>query len=101
MEIGDDPAVHRYKLAIMSISRPTKLIASGLIFCLLLALTLPSLPRAHVGQAVATWDAGSYAFFAFLFVPLLCIWLGAGRNRFTEVFGWVLLLLLTVGGLFH
>jgi hypothetical protein len=85
----------------MTISRPTKFIASGLIFALLLALTLPSLPRAHVGQATSSWDAGSYVLFAFLFVPLLCIWLGTGRNRFVEVLGWVLLLLLTIGGLVH
>jgi hypothetical protein len=82
----------------MSISTPTKRIVSGLIFALLLALTLPNLPRAHVGQAIATSDAGSYAFLAFLFVPLLCIWFGAGRNRFLEALGWVLLLFLAVGG---
>ena len=68
---------------------------------LLLALTLPNLPRAHVGQATAMWDAGSYAFLAFLFVPVLCIWFGPGRNKIVEVIGWVLLLLLTVGGLVH
>lgn len=62
-------------------------------------MTLPNLPRAHVGQATATWDAGSYAFLVFMFVPLLCIWFGAGRNRFVEALGWIVLLFLTVGGL--
>ena len=85
----------------MTISRPTKLIASGLIFAFLLALTFPSLPRARVGQAAATWDAGSYAFLVFLFVPLLCIWFGAGRNKIVERVGWVLLFLLTIGGLLN
>lgn len=80
----------------MSISRPTKLVVSGLIFAFLLALTLPNLPRARVGQATVTWDAGSYACFVFLFVPLLCICFGAGRNRAVEALGWGLLLLLTV-----
>jgi hypothetical protein len=83
----------------MSISRPTKIIASGLIFVLLVALTLPKLPRAHIGQARAAWDAGSYIYFGLLFVPLLCIWLGAQRNRVVEIIGWVLLLFVTVGSL--
>jgi len=83
----------------MSISRPTKIIASGLIFVLLLALTLPNLPRAHVGQVRATWDTGSYVFFGLFFAPLLCIWFGAGRNQVVEIVGWCLLLLLTVGSL--
>jgi hypothetical protein len=83
----------------MNISRPTKIIASGLIFVLLVALTLPKLPRAHIGQARATWDTVSYVYFGFLFVPLLCIWLGAQRNRVVETIGWILLLFLTVSGL--
>ena len=86
-------------MACMSISRPTKMIASGLIFVLLLALALPKLPRAHVGQARATWDAGSYIYFGLLFLPLLCIWFGAQRKRAVEIVGWVLLLFLTVGAL--
>ena len=81
----------------MSISRPTKIIASGLISVLLLALTLPKLPRAHIGQARAKWDTGSYIYFGLLFVPLLCIWLGAQRNRAVEIIGWALLLILTLG----
>jgi hypothetical protein len=84
----------------MSISRPTKIIVSGLIFILPIAATLPKLPRAHIGQARATWDAGSYIYFGLLFVPLLCIWLGAQRNRAAEIIGWALLLFLTVGTLF-
>jgi drug/metabolite transporter (DMT)-like permease len=84
----------------MSISRPTKIITSALIFVLLVALTLPKLPRAHIGQAGATWDTGSYIYFGLLFVPLLCIWLGAQRNRVVEIVGWSLLLLLTIGSYF-
>jgi hypothetical protein len=84
----------------MSISRPTKLIASGLIFVLLLGATLPKLPRAHIGEAHAVWDTGSYVYFCLLFVPLLCVWIGAQRNRALEVVGWVLLLFLTIGNLF-
>jgi len=92
--------VQLFALGSMSISRPTKSIVSGLIFVLLVALIFPNLPRARVGQETPTWDAGSYAFFVFIFVPLLCIWFGAGRNRFVEALGWILLLFLTVGGLF-
>ena len=81
----------------MSISKPTKCIVSGLIFALLLAVTLPNLSRAHAGQTTTSWDAVSYAILVFLFVPLLCIWFGAERNGYVEAIGWFLLLFLTVG----
>ena len=83
----------------MSISRPSKFLVSGLIFALLLALALPKLPYARSGQSFATWDVGSYVCLSWLFVPLLCIWFAAGRNKFIEAAGWVLLLLNTVGAL--
>jgi len=70
-----------------------------LVFTLLLVLTLPKLPRAHVGQAAAEWDAGSYVFLVLMFMPLICIWFGVGRNKWVEALGWVLLLLLAFGEL--
>lgn len=84
----------------LTITRPTKMIASGLIFLLLLASVLPKLPRAHVGQVRATWDTGSYIYFGFLFVPILCIWFAAQRNLAVEIAGWALLLFLTLASIF-
>lgn len=74
--IKNETRVAISSLAYMNISRTTKRIVSGLIFAFLLAITLPKLPRAHVGQANATWDTASYAFLGFIIIPHCCWFCG-------------------------
>ncbi len=62
---------------------------------------LPNLPLAHAGRTPQTWDSRSYAILFFAIVPVLCIWLAAGRNKLVEGIGWALLLFLIIGSVAH
>jgi len=83
----------------MRISRPTKIMVSGLLLALMLTAILPLLPLGHAGRAYRRWDEASciyLGFLAFFFAAVLCVWFGSGRKGIVERIGWASLFLLTV-----